>query len=85
MRVLRKFSEDSRPLIENLSSRTPPERKRKSKLPSRSSPQLEGWKNKLQTHEQVSIGQPRGTSEAKMKAFLDEIEKKIDGKKNRSA
>ena len=50
-----------------------------SKLPTSPSPQLEGWRKELQTHEQVAIGQSRERSEEHTKAFLDEIEKKIDG------
>ena len=43
--------------------------------------QLEEWSKDLQSHEQVATGEKREKSEAKMKAFLDEIEKKIDGQK----
>lgn len=63
----------------SFSSRTPPKSEEKSNRPNSPRPQLEGWREDLQSHEQVAIGQERERSEAKMKAFLDDIEKKIDG------
>ncbi|KAF6232218.1 hypothetical protein HO173_009601 [Letharia columbiana] len=64
------------------SLRTPPKSEEKSNRPNSPRPQLESWREDLQSHEQVAIGQERERSEAKMKAFLDDIEKKIDGPKD---
>lgn len=61
--------------------RSPRKAHEKPDTPYSPKPQLEDWKTDLQAHEQVAIGQTRGGSEAKMKAFLDEIEKKISGNK----
>lgn len=35
----------------------------------------------MQAHEQIAVGIRGGGLEVKMEAFLDEVEKKIDGKK----
>ena len=58
---------------------------RKSEKDARSftsqSLRLEDWRRHLQPHEQLIMGQSTERSEAKTKAFLDDIEKKIDGDK----
>lgn len=50
-----------------------------SELPSSQIPPLERWWRDWQTHEQFVIGRSTKRSVAKMKAFLDGIEEKIEG------
>ena len=60
---------------------TLPESKKDAKPSTSPSLRLEDWRRRLQTHEQLIVGQPTGRSKKRMKAFLDDIEKKIDGDK----
>ena len=64
------------PLLSNL-----PKSGNGAKASTSSSTRLEDWRKQLQTHEQLSMGQSTERSEARMKAFLDDVEKKIDGDK----
>ena len=59
----------------------PPDFRKDAKPSTSRSLRLEDWRRQLQTHEQLSMGHSTGRSEAKMKAFLDDVEKKIDGDK----
>ena len=63
----------------NFSYRTSSEYEESRKRTTSTKTQVEQWKNDRQTHEQVIMGQSTGRSEAKMKAFLDDIEAKMEG------
>ena len=60
---------------------TSPESLKDAKASTSRSLRLEDWRRHLQTHEQLIMGQSTARSTAKTKAFLDDVERRIDGDK----
>ncbi|KAL9637979.1 MAG: hypothetical protein Q9164_001860 [Protoblastenia rupestris] len=52
-----------------------------SSLKDANKPQLEAWKKTKEPHEQVAVGEKTGRSKQKTKAFIDEVGRKIEGKR----
>ncbi|CAF9937440.1 hypothetical protein IMSHALPRED_011139 [Imshaugia aleurites] len=48
--------------------------------PALNGSQLDEWYKTKETHEQLAVGEKTSRSFAKTLGFLDEIEKKVDGK-----
>ena len=43
-------------------------------------PQLKNWVEKREKHEQVAVGEKVSRSEAEMKKYLEDLERKIEGR-----